>query len=348
MPCSGRRAYSSNLTTSSVLRLGFTVVLALGVILELRNIAAERTLLLEHERQYARKLEDLTVLRSDFTAMVAHELASPLAGIQQWAKVLELEPLSTSQRRAAEAIASEATVLTVLVDDVQRSADAERDDFAVDPQPVAVSSIIGPVAFFARGLNGEHPVEVVNLTAGQVFADPGRIAQVLRNLTENAIKFSPPGTPVTLTARSVTQGTIRFEVTDRGPGIHPDDMTRIFEKFGRGRQPGGDGLERPHGAGLGLYLSKRIIRASGSELYVVSDPGKETTFWFDLEAVRLKSRLLPSLDTDDDPLVRFCGNPLERPLEVCPEQWSNRRSHDSTRTPIRLPTGINSCLQSST
>jgi signal transduction histidine kinase len=76
---------------------------------------------------------------------------------------------------------------------------------------------------------------------------------------------------------------VRIEVADRGPGIHPDDAARIFEKFGRGRDGGGRNVA---GTGLGLYLSKRILQAHGSELTLDTEPGGGSVFGFELRAGR--------------------------------------------------------------
>ena len=109
-----------------------------------------------------------------------------------------------------------------------------------------------------------------------MLADPERIGQVLRNLLSNAAKYSPEGTPIELRVID-KKGRVRLEVADRGPGIHPDDVTRIFEKFGRGRED-----RKTPGVGLGLYLSRRIVRGHGSELTVEARPGGGSVFGFDL------------------------------------------------------------------
>jgi signal transduction histidine kinase len=276
-------AYSSAMTTSSVLRLAFTVVVTTGVINELRNIAAERAALLAQERMYTRRLEELAVLRADFTAMVAHELASPLAGIRRSAELIDPSMLPAIQQRAIETIQSESQALAALVEDVQLSARAECDDFVVRPRPVPIAEIIAAAASCGHSNSGDHSIDVTIAASGKVLADPDRIGQVLRNLLSNAEKFSPYGTTISLRAAPIPQDKVRFEVIDRGWGIHPDDMERIFEKFGRGRSQGeGDAAPVP-GVGLGLYISRRIICASGSELKASSDPGRETRFWFDLE-----------------------------------------------------------------
>ena len=83
--------------------------------------------------------------------------------------------------------------------------------------------------------------------------------------------------------RGEVPGRVRIEVADHGCGVHPDDAERIFEKFGRGRdQPG----QKAYGVGLGLYLSRRILQAHGSELTLNSTPGTGSVFGFELESVR--------------------------------------------------------------
>ena len=99
----------------------------------------------------------------------------------------------------------------------------------------------------------------------RVVADPERVGQVLRNLLSNAAKYSPDGAPVELRATCVPgpsgkPGRVRIEVADGGHGVRPDEVGRIFEKFGRGRDE--EGRKIP-GVGLGLYLSRRIVRAHG-------------------------------------------------------------------------------------
>jgi signal transduction histidine kinase len=105
---------------------------------------------------------------------------------------------------------------------------------------------------------------------------------VLRNLVGNAAKYSPEGAPIELRATPHAEH-VRIEVVDRGPGIHADDVERIFEKYGRGRDQQG---RRVPGAGLGLYVARRIVAAHGSTLTVRSDAGGGAVFGFDLELVR--------------------------------------------------------------
>ena len=272
-------AYSPVLTTASILRLAFTLVVALGAVYALRRVAVERTAVLAAERELGKRLAELAVLRADFTAMVAHELASPAAALQAYAAMLATGALDKeAQIGTATAIRIEANLIRTLIEDVRSAASAERDDFELRIESTPLAPLLMDAAAFARSLPGDHPVQLEAGAEERVPADRERIAQVLRNLLGNAAKHTPPGTPITL--RAVRRGdTIRIEVIDRGAGIHPDDLDRIFEKFGRGRDALG---ERVPGVGLGLYLSRRIVQLHGGELGVEQTDGGGSTFWFEL------------------------------------------------------------------
>jgi signal transduction histidine kinase len=127
-------------------------------------------------------------------------------------------------------------------------------------------------------LSNRHAITMVGPTGIRVIADQERIGQVLRNLVNNAIKYSPDGTPVEV--RAIPEGShVRMEVEDQGYGIAEEDQQVIFECFGRGRDSRTLNLR---GSGLGLYLSRRIVEAHGSELRVASVPDQGSTFSFDL------------------------------------------------------------------
>jgi PAS domain S-box-containing protein len=238
---------------------------------------AEETL-----REANRHLEKLAALRSDFTAMVAHEIGSPLASVRGFLEVLatgELEP--ADQADVLVKIRAEINRLSTLVADIRSAAAIERDDFALMTRPTAVDELFEDAVRFAETLPGDHPLTIAAEVDGRVLADPYRIGQVLRNLLSNAVKYSPDGAPIELRARpGETPGRIRIEVADRGRGVHPDDVDRIFERFGRGRDRSG---RKAYGVGLGLYLSRRIVRAHGGELALDPAPDGGSVFSFELE-----------------------------------------------------------------
>jgi len=278
--------YGAVLTTADVLRLAFAATIAGGGIYELHRVARERAVLLAAERRRSDLLGELALMKADFTAMVAHELASPLLAVRSLGEMLATGQLGRAERvRVLEKLQGQVDRLDALVADVRASAAVERDDFAVEPRRVSVRALLDEAAAFAESLPGDHPLAVADETRDEeVWADPRRTGQVLRNLLSNAAKYSPKGTPVGLRAEpGRTAGRVRFSVSDRGPGLHPDDVPRIFDKFGRGRKEGRQGIA---GAGLGLYLSRRIVRSHGGDLLVDSEPGGGSVFSFELKSER--------------------------------------------------------------
>ncbi len=275
------------LTTADALSLAFAVVVAIGGIAELWRVALERATLLASERERARRMDELNALRSDFSAMIAHELETPIAAIRKLNEMLTAEGEDSATRNyATAATEGELDALTNLVRDVRAVAAVERGDFEVETRPLPLEKLLADAEVYARTLPGQHPIEVMargDLNAGAcVLADPERVGQVLRNLLSNAAKYSPEGTSIELRAVG-EDGRVRIEVADRGRGIHPEDVARIFEKFGRGRDPKS---RASSGVGLGLYLSQRIVRSHGSELTVRTRLGEGSVFGFELEVVR--------------------------------------------------------------
>jgi len=273
-------ANSTVLTSAGLLRLAFGALVAVGGILELRGLADERASLLAAARKHAEGLAEVAALKKDFTAMVAHEIDQPIAAVRAWTDVLaegELRP--ELQSRAISTIRAETHRLQTLAADVKAIATVDRDDFTVRPRPVPAAELVAASTAHNRNLPGCHPFLANALAEADVLADPERIGQVLRNLLNNAGKFSPNGSPIEV--RAVQSGAVvRIEVVDHGPGIAPGDEDQIFEKYVQGRYKGNGGTT---GVGLGLYLSRRIVQAHGSELVVKSTPGGGATFWFDLQ-----------------------------------------------------------------
>jgi len=227
------------LTTADALSLIFAVVVAIGGISELRRVASERARLLATERERAQRLKELNALRSDFSAMIAHELETPIAAVRKLNELLSVEGEEAGVRAYATAATErELDTLTNLVRDVRAVAAVEREGFEIEARRLRLEKLLADAEAYAQTLPDDHPVRQVrqgDLRAGEwVLADPGRIGQVLRNLLSNAAKYSPGGTPIEIRVTG-KEGRARIEVADHGQGIPPDDVPRIFEKFGRGR-----------------------------------------------------------------------------------------------------------------
>jgi signal transduction histidine kinase len=275
------------LTSADALSLAFAVLVALGGVVELRRVATERAVLLAKTREHARRLDELNDLRADFSAMVAHELETPIAAIRKLNEMLSVKGEDPKIRNyATAATEGELDALITLVRDVRATSEVEHAKFQVETRPLPLGKLLAEAEAYASTLPGDHPIEMifgVGLEGSErVQADPERIGQVLRNLLSNAAKYSPEGAPIELRAVRKNKG-VRIEVADHGQGIHPDDVTRIFEKFGRGRD---QEVGKVAGVGLGLYLSRRIVQSHGSELTMQTRAGAGSVFGFDLELVR--------------------------------------------------------------
>jgi len=133
-----------------------------------------------------------------------------------------------------------------------------------------------------RAMADEYRVRLeTTVEASDAFSgDRDRIVQVLTNLVSNAVKFAPTDSTVTVTARAMASGdTVRFAVANRGPGIAPSDMGRLFSRF---QQIDGSDARRRGGTGLGLTIAKAIVEEHGGTMGVESTPNVLTTFWFEL------------------------------------------------------------------
>ncbi|RME88888.1 MAG: sensor histidine kinase [Anaerolineae bacterium] len=215
----------------------------------------------------------------DFVANVSHELKTPLTSIQGFAQAIMDGTADTPERRrqAAEVIYEEAARMHRTVVDLLDLArfDAGTIDFTV--VPVDVTALLHSVVerFAPQAEEAGVTLRVEAESTPPVMGDGDRLAQVFTNLVDNALRHTPRGGEIVLTARPVAQG-VEASVRDNGPGIPPDVLPHIFERFYRGdkSRPGGKG----HGAGLGLAIAREIVQAHGGRIGVRSQPGQGATF----------------------------------------------------------------------
>ena len=231
----------------------------------------------EAERRTVEELRRLSALRADFVSLVSHELRSPMAAVIGAARTLQKRwrALTVSQRESFLAlIADETNRLAALIGDVLDTSRIEAGTFSYSFTDVDLGRLVQDAV--ATAVVGQDEVRVRAAVADQlppIRGDRDRLRQVLMNLIDNAVKYSPDGDEVEVSARQA-HGTVRISVTDRGPGIPRDQHGLIFEKFGRASVGGGS---RP-GTGLGLFIARSIVEAHGGSLDVSSRPEAGATF----------------------------------------------------------------------
>jgi signal transduction histidine kinase len=236
----------------------------------------------DSERRTVEELRRLSALRADFVSLVSHEMRSPMAAVIGAARTLEQRwrELTPDQREAfLGLIADETTRLAALIGDVLDTSRIDAGTFSYRFDDIDVSALVHEAVVSSQLAQDEVPlVADVHADLPRVRGDMERLRQVLGNLIDNAVKYSPAGAPVEVRAASHDHVVV-VSVHDRGPGIAIDDQRLIFEKFGRVAA----GNSKP-GTGLGLYIARSIAEAHGGTLEVASSLGRGSTFTLRLPA----------------------------------------------------------------
>lgn len=233
----------------------------------------------------------LEQMKSDFVATVSHELRTPLTSIYGFAETLLRSDVSFSESERGTFlgyIASESERLIGIVDDLLNIARLEAGTLGLALRPTDVAEVAGAVAErVGESLNGRQQI-ALELSAGALVAqsDPEKLTQILQQLVDNAIKFSPTGGTITIGARRRTE-TVEVRVSDEGIGIPRADQQRIFTKFYRAEAAPAAGAS---GTGLGLFLVRGLLAAMGGRISVESVEGEGATFAFELPVSKRSPR----------------------------------------------------------
>ena len=255
-----------------------TIADQLGVTLEATRLRAEQAAIVE-------RLTELDAMKTDFVAITSHELRTPLAGIRGFVEMLvrragELTPAQRDE--FLEIVLTQTDRLIRIVDDLLVVSRIEGDALVLEPVEVDVRALLASVVT-ALGDDGARVVLDPGVDGPDaVVLDPNRLIQILTNLAHNALKFSPADQPVRIRWSAPAEGTVEFEVIDRGQGIPEAEQSLIFERF---RQRG-DHRAHSEGFGLGLYITKMLTEAMGGWLDVASVAGEGATFRVTLPASR--------------------------------------------------------------
>jgi PAS domain S-box-containing protein len=228
------------------------------------------------------RLREIESLRETFLAMLGHELQTPLSIIKGYASTLARTGRKWSEaelRQNAGVIEEESDRLSKVVDRLLLASRISAGAMTLEKEPVELPSLVRRVMRRLRALTSIHAFRSrfePNLPT--VYADPTLLEEVLVNLIENAIKYSPSGGRIILSGKSDGQ-TVTVTVADEGIGMTPDEAERIFQRFVRGEK---GKKRRAKGLGLGLYICKSIIEAHGGKISVTGRPGKGSRFSFTL------------------------------------------------------------------
>ncbi|MDF9409335.1 MAG: Sensor histidine kinase YycG [Pelotomaculum sp. PtaB.Bin013] len=232
------------------------------------------------------ELRKLELLRRDFVANVSHELRTPLTSIQGFLEALMDGTIDESQPRDRylKVIHQETLRLNRLIHDLLDLAIIESGKMRWELNPIDVSDLVARVHLKLKPQIERQQVKVnqdVPVDLSLMLGNEDRIEQVLTNLLENAVRYSPPGGAITVKAVEEA-GKITVEVADQGPGIPPEDLPYIWERFHRVEKSRSRNLG---GTGLGLAIVKQIIEAHGGRVEVRSEVGQGSNFSFTLEVV---------------------------------------------------------------
>lgn len=230
------------------------------------------------------ELEEIQRRKTEFVAMVSHELRNPMTGIVGFIHLLSKTQLDDVQREYVQAVKNGSKSLVDLLNNLLDLSSAESGHMSMDLQPLDLRDCLeGATAFTApqaRAKGLEMVASIDPRIPDEVLADNLRLRQVLINLLGNSLKFTEHGY-VGLFARlrslSENEVVVRFVVEDSGRGIPADKKASIFQAFTQAHRD-----DRARGAGLGLSISQQLISAMGGVLGVESQVGEGTAFWFDL------------------------------------------------------------------
>ena len=269
----------------------------------LRQQAAELKSLNGQLQARQRELENAMASRSRFYASMSHELRTPINAILGYSSLLLdsiYGPLNPEQARGIERAHAAAKHLLELVNDILDLSKIEAGKVDIEVQPAAFPSLVQDLFVTVRPLADEHGSELTLESGGDavITTDARRVRQILLNLLSNAIKFGD-GKPITVRCQKREDGGMDVDVMDRGRGIEPQDLERIFDEFVQLADP-----DQQVGTGLGLPISRRLTVLLGGTLTVESTVGDGSTFRLclppklDMRLISGEGLPLPTATTD--------------------------------------------------
>jgi signal transduction histidine kinase/DNA-binding response OmpR family regulator len=269
-----------------------------GIVEGLQTLASQSAVAIHNARVHRElelkraQLEVASRHKSEFLASMSHELRTPLNAVIGFSDVLldrMFGELNERQDEYVRDIRDSGVHLLELINEILDLSKVEAGRMELELEPVSLPDVLEQAVGMVRQRAADHGVSIAldsEPAVGTVIADELKLKQVLLNLLDNAVKFTPAGGAVTVTAR-MTGDEARVAVRDTGPGIVDGDRERIFEAFQRGDRAARKGAE---GTGLGLTLCRRIVELHGGRLWLQSRLGEGSTFTFAIPATAPPAR----------------------------------------------------------
>jgi signal transduction histidine kinase len=249
----------------------------------LKTFAAQSALAIQNARLF-RELESASRHKSEFLANMSHELRTPLNAVIGFSEVLQermFGELNDKQMEYVQDIHASGRHLLSLINDILDLSKVEAGRMELELAPFSIPAALENALILVRERAERHGLRL-NLSVdgglGELVADERKVKQVLLNLLANAVKFTPEGGRVAVSAQPA-DGFVEVAVTDTGIGIAPEDQEAIFEEF---RQVGTDYARKREGTGLGLTLARKLVELHGGRMWVKSALGQGSTFTFTL------------------------------------------------------------------
>ncbi len=245
---------------------------------DLYRVEKEKSLALQQALARAQQVERV---REQMVANISHELRTPLTPMLGWARVLQgrIAELTPEVQDFVHTVQTQGSRLHKLIESLLRVATIERNEEEINAGRINVRAILEEAASGAG-----RPIEIkVEDRAHWATGDLGHFREILLQLMDNAVKFSPEASPILLSA-SFSEGNLYVRVTDQGPGVEPKDRGHIFESF---VQADG-GTTRTHGGtGVGLHICKELINLYGGDIWIEEPEGGGITFAFSIPQRRV-------------------------------------------------------------
>lgn len=256
---------------------------------DLENEVGERKMAESLIRQQNERLKELDRMKSEFLSTAAHELRTPLTSILGFSEILIERKLDEEKRtRFLETINKEAGDLTDIVNDLLDVSSIEAGTgFEIRKAPIQFKEVLLKSINLVKGQTDEHTFKVnIPHDLPEIEADKNRMYQVMENLLNNAVKFSPKGGEVTVSIEAA-KDELKISVADEGIGIPEEDLPHIFDRFYRASNAARAAIR---GTGLGLGIVKYIVESHAGRILVQSKPGKGSTFRFTLPIKSTRAR----------------------------------------------------------